>query len=971
MFTLPRKADFKKGLERFLVIVIVGNLTFSPLAMAQFDGFSADQLLNQFNQLNPQQRQNLIDRAEAGGFMDQSSQQAVTQPLTVLPREAGQSRQATQLSREERTRRADELERSVQWQRILRKAWELHRLGIDLRELDTFGEMEQRGILAEVRLLEQLEILERENRLRRAQEDDNNLRDNRQEQFPQQFPQQQFPQQQFPQQQFPQQQFPQQQSQFIPGISSLDQQRTNQQQGAIRPQEPYADTGELQRFGYNLFAGVPTTFAPATNIPVPQNYIVGPGDTVIVQLYGQQNQRYELAVSREGVLQFPQIGPLNVAGLSFDEMRNLISETVTNSLIGQQVSTTMGNLRSIQVFVLGEAYRPGVYTISSLSTVTNAIFSSGGISQAGSLRNIELRRDGELLTRIDLYDLLLTGDNSADVRLQPNDVIFIPTVGPAVSVDGQVRRPAIFELREEQTVAEVLALAGGRLPTGYAYLARLERINAEGRRTVIDLDLGTEAALNTAIRDGDLLEIDMVLDEVDAAIFVEGHVNRPGSYAWTEGRRVSDIITLNNLRAAPDLNYALLVRERQPDRRITVHQFDLGLAINNPGSEADPQLEARDRLLIFGENSLENRLDRRLMIHPLVQRLRDQAGQDGFQRVVSIRGSVSSPGEYPMVDNMSIASLLAAAGGASESANLSNSEISRMTYSREYGMYTDTMALNLNDSMTMAMRVEPMDQVNISRLSNWGRVETVTISGEVRYPGTYVIGRAETITDVIARAGGMTEYADPRATVFLREELRENERRLLQDFNDRLTRALLNQGLTRTTGLQETTVNMDVMNQLLSQIAAAEPVGRMVIDLPGLMSGTATQANIVLRDGDELLIPRSRQSVTVMGEVNVPTSHSFDSTADVMSYIQRSGGFTADADASNIFIIRASGEVVPYRQTRALFSFREDGGRLQAGDNIVVPYDADLQNPLVNWLNISTVLFNLSTTLLTIDRLRD
>lgn len=224
---------------------------------------------------------------------------------------------------------------------------------------------------------------------------------------------------------------------------------------------------ELKPFGYELFAGEPTTFAPATDIPVPVDYVIGPGDTIELQLFGNQNAFYTLVVTREGVLNFPELGPITVAGLPFSDLQTLLKQRVSEQMIGVRASITMGRLRSIRVFILGDAYRPGSYTVSALTTMTNALFVSGGVNTIGSLRNIELKRNGRLVTTLDLYDLLLRGDTSGDSRLQPGDVIFIPPVGKTVGVDGEVRRPAIYELRDEKSAEDVLELAGGLLPTAY------------------------------------------------------------------------------------------------------------------------------------------------------------------------------------------------------------------------------------------------------------------------------------------------------------------------------------------------------------------------------------------------------------------------------------------------------------------------------------------------------------------------
>ncbi len=244
----------------------------------------------------------------------------------------------------------------------------------------------------------------------------------------------------------------------------------------------------LPHFGYDLFSDVPTTFAPADAIPVDVDYVMGPGDTVLVQLFGKEHAEYSLIVTREGSLQFPKLGPVSVAGLTYREMKDVLKAQIEEQMIGEKVVITLGKLRSIRVFILGDVKQPGSYTVSALSTMTNALFVSGGVNRIGSLRNIQLKRHGKVVARLDLYDLLLRGDTRNDVRLQPGDVIFVPPVGATMGIAGEVRRPAIYELRDEWSVSQALALAGGLLPTAYPQASRIERISKRGERTLIDLD---------------------------------------------------------------------------------------------------------------------------------------------------------------------------------------------------------------------------------------------------------------------------------------------------------------------------------------------------------------------------------------------------------------------------------------------------------------------------------------------------
>ncbi len=349
----------------------------------------------------------------------------------------------------------------------------------------------------------------------------------------------------------------------------------------ILPLEPIGSLAN-EPFGYDLFKGAPTTFAPATDIPVPADYIIGPGDTIILQFFGKENARYSLVVTREGMVQIPKIGPVSAAGQRFSELQKKWQNYINKKMIGVRASITMGRLRSIRVFILGEAERPGSYTVSALSTMTNALFVSGGIKHIGSLRQIQLKRGGQLITELDLYDLLLKGDTSGDVRLQPGDVIFVPPVGRTVGIAGAVRRPAIYELRNEKSVNELINIAGGLLPTALKESAQLERINSGGDRVVIDVNLTDINGLTMVLSDGDVLQVRSVLDRVEKVVKLAGHVERPGSYQWRKGMRLTDLVdSVDDLKPRPDLNYVLIKRELPPDRRIEVHSVNLAQAFEN------------------------------------------------------------------------------------------------------------------------------------------------------------------------------------------------------------------------------------------------------------------------------------------------------------------------------------------------------------------------------------------------------
>lgn len=841
---------------------------------------------------------------------------------------------------------------------------------------------------------------------------------------------------------------------------------------ALQNQQPFvAPQPQLEQFGYSLFAGSPTTFAPATDIPVPANYIMGPGDTVLLQLYGQQNATYELVITREGMLLFPEIGPIAVAGLSFDELRQQISEIVSTQLIGQRASVTLGALRSIRIFVLGEAYQPGSYTISALSTMTNALFVSGGITNVGSLRNVQLRRAGETVSELDLYDLLLRGDTSGDQRLQPNDVLFIPPIGPTVAVSGEVIRPAIYELKDETTAAEVLALSGGLLPTAFPRDSKIERISDTGERTVIDIDLSQSAGQQLAMRTGDRLQINPVLDQLQNVVLTQGHLLRPGGYQWRDGMRVSDVIpSVANLRPNPDLNYALLVREQPVSRLSEVIKLELGNAISTPGSAADLVLQPNDRIITFGvtesreeylqdlleelsaqasfdnpaalievdgnvrypgiyphvanmtvgdiinsaggmledtdarysvlvrkrgnqgaievENAIGETLTvnsakpvlrgdtllvfaannaRDEMLEPIIEQLKDQSDSAERSRVVSVSGQVRYSGEYPLFDNMTVADLIRAAGGFTESALTTEAEMTRYFVQSGSGRQIDHINVSLERSgaLGMDMRLAEFDSLVVKQVSNWIDSETIEVTGEVVSPGTYSIAKGETLSSVLRRAGGLTPFADPRASVLLRSSLREQEREMLQRYQDELESDIAAVALEQEGGDDQSST-FEVGESLLEQVEDAEPLGRLVIDLPSILAGSSSH-DVIVRNGDQLFLPRTRQEVSILGEVNYPTSHLYEAGLSVGDYIQLSGGLTQRSDAKRTYIIKANGQVVAFNNSQ--WFFQRDRS-LEPGDTIVVPFDVEPVDYLVTWSSVSQVLFNLATSVLAIESVR-
>jgi polysaccharide biosynthesis/export protein len=846
--------------------------------------------------------------------------------------------------------------------------------------------------------------------------------------------------------------------------------------------EPIIDAATgLPLFGYDLFSDVPSTFAPVTEIPVPVDYVLGPGDIVSVQLFGNETGTYELVVNRDGSITFPRLGPVTVAGMTFQQVRELIRERVSQQMIGVNASVTMGELRSIRVFVMGEAARPGSYTVSSLSTITNALFASGGIKPIGSLRNIQLKRNGELVTTLDLYDLLLRGDTRADVRLSPGDVIFIPPVNSQVGIDGEVRRPGVYELNGPASTRDLVALAGGLNASAYPQGASLSRISEEQERIVKDVNLKSADGQALRMRGGDLLMVPTVLDRVDNSVELLGHVYRPTKVQHRPGMRISDLIpSLDRLKPLADANYILVRRELSPSRRIIAVSADLEQALRAPGSEADIELQPRDKVTVFnrvpmlqpeapkpgisgrpGDSAAEDRRvalpesllvpspagrgvsgteglrgdlssgvqgrspspndpraatqrvgedtetlpagerwvlsgdegwrllpvepevldeaeeaerqaqfkarldsDRQLVVEKLLNELRVQASYDTHAPVVRIDGRVRAPGLYPLEPDMRISDLLRAGGSLAESAYIIEAEVTRYEVVngeyREAGLLPVDLAAVRAGDPSADLLLRPYDFLNIKEVTNWSEQESVTLKGEVRFPGTYPIRKGETLLSVLERAGGLTDRAFVDGAVFTRVGLREREAQQLRELSRRLEADLAALALegAQAGGNTQNAQALATGQGLLGQLGTATPVGRLAMDFARVSKQKpGSPGDIMLEDGDVLMVPGPMQTVTVLGEVQSATSLLFDASLGRDDYINLSGGTTRRADESRIYIVRANGQITAGGSRRW---FRSSDAQMRPGDTIVVPTDIERMRPLPLWSAVTGIIFNLA-----------
>jgi len=803
------------------------------------------------------------------------------------------------------------------------------------------------------------------------------------------------------------------------------------------------DKDELKPFGYDLFAGEPKSFSPTGYAPVPSNYIMGVGDTIKVQLFGKENRSYDLTIDREGKIVIPDLGELTVAGLSYSLMQDMIQNQVKQRLIGFNAAVSMGELRSIQVFIAGEAYKPGSYTISSLSTISQALYLAGGVSDIASLRSIRLMRAGKVVAEFDLYDLLLKGDASDDKMLQTGDVVFIPPRGDMITVKGEVKRPALYELKGNETLQDAIRFAGGSEDDAYLSSAQLQRI-VKGKRLISTVDLTADKDLNKTLQGGDVLTLRQVSEALDNSLLLVGAVTRPGHYQWYNGMRLNDVLrdSRHDLLEQADLAYGLVVRETGPQRDLSLYQFNVAEAINGKAEE-NLVLKERDQIVIFSryqtkaqekqqlsrftltkqEREAEERQEmlaeyrhaflkdlveekkqsngesrevaetqsgltplsdlfgspyeddvevadedlalysRDKLLEPIMERIQRQRTSNGNTPLVYVAGEVNHPGVYPLVENASVSRLLEAAGGVKDSAYLKRAEVTRFEFNKDTAE-TDYLSVALNDVLNGEMDVplQGRDRLNVLSIPEWQNTYEVTLRGEVRFPGTYAIKRGETLTQLIERAGGFTDHAFIEGAIFTREELRKQEQERKKILAQELQREVAGNMLT---GTGDTRVSYNEVRTLLADLLSVEPVGRLIMDLPKLLASNGAN-NVQLKDGDTLHVPSRKDSISIMGEVQVATSYRFDPELTVNEYIDRSGGTKEKADEDRIYIVKANGAIERYEGGSSWFSFSSNS-QLGPGDTIIVPMDTTYMENLELWSQVTGIIYNSAVALAAIN----
>ncbi|EHO8535995.1 OtnA protein [Vibrio parahaemolyticus] len=791
------------------------------------------------------------------------------------------------------------------------------------------------------------------------------------------------------------------------------------------------DEQGLKRFGLDLFAGSPTTFAPISDVPVPTDYTVGAGDEIVIQLFGKENTTHRLRVNRAGIINFPSLGPVQVAGMTFSDVRDSLNQRVKEQMIGVRSDISLGEMRTMQVFVMGDAYKPGAYTVSALTTISQAIYYSGGFSESGALRNVQLKRNGQVIRKLDMYDLLLKGDARNDIRLLPGDVVFIGALGNTISIDGEVNRPAIYEIKPGETYKQAIQMAGGFTANAYSDQIEVKRYAAKGARDALTMNFSQPHDQQTKVKDGDAVNVLKKNEELTRYVQIEGDVRHPGYIEWKSGLRIADLFQSvdTSFNSTADVSYAVVVREINPQRDIEVYQVNLANAILSPTSKDNLKLNSRDRVLVFNRFNNED-LDtladqetvtkaktleqaqlqaqqeqlkeqevmsssvavssaaplkkaskqskivfrgkeitkddfealkqntRRTLLAPVLLQLQQQSRLGLAPQIAEVFGEVKHPGRYPITPRMTISTLIEAAGGLTYNAFTINAELARTVInSKDERASIDVERIDLRQAIQGSTADDAIivgrDRLNILEKPNVKLQSTVTLQGEVRFPGTYTVRQGETLGELLERAGGLTEFAHPQGAIFTREALRLQEQKLLNQYAADMRAETAKKTFRADSNMGSVISDPDKTLKFVEEASRSKALGRMVVQLNRILKDERS-ADFMLEDGDFLFVPTFRNTVSIMGEVQVPITYLLDNKLDVDDYLNKAGGAKKQADEDRIFVVRADGSV--YKPTSGYW-FGNNHEELKAGDTIVVPIDTDYRDALSTWTAATQILY--------------
>ena len=706
--------------------------------------------------------------------------------------------------------------------------------------------------------------------------------------------------------------------------------------------EQYAEDATGRRlpvYGRQLFDQVPTTFAPVENVPVPADYVIGPGDQLLIRVWGKIELDSRVTVDRNGQINLPRVGTLTVAGLRYEQVEGYLHSAINALFKDFELNVTLGQLRSIQIFVLGDARQPGAYTVSSLSTLVDALFASGGPSATGSMRRIQLRRNGQTAIEFDLYDLIEKGDKSHDVRLLPGDVIFIPHIGPQMAITGDVNQPGIYELKGETTVDAALENAGGITTLADIERAVLERIENHSSRHVDEfaLDAPDKARL---VRDGDLLRIFPLSPKFANAVTLRGNISEPGLYPWKDGMRVTDLI--------PSRAY-LITRNYWNEQNHLVrpepaHPFAGQLTDASGSQRLDTSRSQRPEA--FGDPGM-NAPDNQNMDASGIRRT-DQPGSDASRVIATIgRNSAEINWEYALIERLDERDL---------SSHLIPFNLGNALDNHEAA---DNQSLKPGDVVTIFSRADlelPMEK----------HASFVRVGGEVNAPGVYRVNPGDTLREVVEKAGGLTRHSYLYASIFSRVSTRLAQEAQLRQSSEQMQRELITKYANATPQAGQSATDqqaqLGMQQAVLARLTSIRPTGRVVLDMKP-EAGTAEDIpEFPLEDGDAFYIPPRLSTVQVAGAVYNANAFRYQSGERLIKYLNAAGGATRDADEKRIFVIRADGTVVS-RQSRNMHSHGSyENLKLLPGDAIVVPEKLRVSSKMSEFLQTTQFMSQLALT---------
>ena len=706
---------------------------------------------------------------------------------------------------------------------------------------------------------------------------------------------------------------------------------------------------DLPIFGSDLFSNAPSTFAPVNDAQVTQDYVIGTGDEIRISATGQLNQQGTFRVDRGGTISIPEVGTLTVAGLRFSELRPFLRQQIGRVYRNFDLNVALGQLRSIQIYILGETRRPGAYTVSSLSTLVNALFASGGVKPQGSLRRIELHRANNTVTTVDLYDLLLRGDKSKDIALQPGDILFVPAAGPQVALAGSVTNPAIYELRGETTLKQLLQLANGVTSTANSTLARVESI-ADTQRGIRNINLAT--AGDTVLQAGDVVTVGSITDQFRNAVTLRGNVSNPGRYAWQPGMRLSDLLP----------NAASL---------ITRNYYRSRNALGQPAATERPVQPTQGRLAVSttpSSGTTGSNASAGTAAEAPTPTATSTAGSTGGGTTVGDaltqnNGTFAATNDvvlsapdvdlaYAVIERLDTTTLTTSLLPFNLAAVLNGSDASQ------------NLALAAGDVVTVFSKAD-------IRVPQSQQTRYVRLEGEFVAAGVYSVRPGETLRQLITRAGGFSSEAYLYASEFTRQSTRRVEQQRLREYADSLE-AQINSETSRqvassidpASAAQTASVTADAARAAVARLRNIQPTGRIVLKLKPDSMGVNSVPDLALEDGDRFIVPRQPTTVNVAGQVYNASAFLYEPNLQVRNYLRDAGGPSRDGDSNRIFVIRADGSVVSRQYSNVAKASS------LPGDTVVVPPQLTRRNRLRDIVALSNIFGQIATPLSLIALLR-